>query len=589
MWEVKSYVKLILRIMNRLSLFQSRCVLFLIQSSTDKSKMGFDFNLLGPIVICGISAWLFFLFFRHYGMFKLPWYSWGPMCLYTIIILVMTFALLPYDISIHMFEEPDEYKDKLLKKTLEIFYWVSWGVGFGLMPILTTVWTFNYAFSPGKKVWYAIRYNIMWYSAAAIFCLICVIIVGASEGGMTLKSVKSLCIAVVNGYGLLLLVLFLGYGFVALPRHIWRLADPNDRIRYYYNLLHEESKLCCKAIANGAVVFSACTAAIPSIKRYYKEVFIKNIAPRILTLDSFLRKKDLPGYLYEDAAPDKCFSDLMNTNWKEQTITELETFVYYCDYAIVSMSESHHYISELGDQLEDAFRFGIESKRNPQRAFLIKWGQRFGSVLLGLYCLHCVWAEFTLLIERPRWNLFHYFAHIPAPTIVGQLFLTAPILGTYIIIGGWSMTKMNLGLMYRFIPGHSNDNTLYYWIVFLCRLVPSISYHYILQIEAYSTSTYKFLGDMKTIAFLGTYYNQYLVIFMSLVMILVFFNVWDKILDLCGIERFKFGEYTANRQTVGSGQQILKTIRPDLMDMVEECSVSTVSPEQPLLSSVSVY
>lgn len=497
----------------------------------------------------------------------------------------MTFTLLPYDISIHMFAQSTPSQERLLTEVLEIFYWVSWGVGFGLMPILTTVWTFNYAFSTGKKVWYAIRYNIMWYSAAAIFCLICVIIIGASEGGMTFQNCKALCKAVVNGYGLLLLVLFLGFGFVALPRYIWRMADPFDRIRYYFDLLHKESLNTCKASANGAVVLSACSAAIPSIRRYYREIFIKNVEPRRKKLMELCNQKQLPGYLYEDAIPDKCYADLTETNWKDASITELETFVYYCEYAIISMSESQHYITEIANALDEAIEIGIASKKNPQKAFMHKWGRRIGAVALAIYCLHCVWAECTLLIERPRWNMFHYFAHIPAPAILGQLFLTAPILGLYIIIGGWSMTRVYLGQMFRFIPGCSNDNTLYYWIVWLCRLVPSISYHYILQIEAYQTSTYKFLGDMKTIAFLGTYYNQYLVIFMSVVMILIFFNVWDKVLDLCGIDRFKFGVTDANRETISSGQQILKVLRPDIMDNFEECSISTVSPEQPLLSA----
>lgn len=94
-------------------------------------------------------------------------------------------------------------------------------------------------FSVLKKLRAAIWENLYWYIAyvviviiAAIVLVIRIGVIGVSQ--LSFPDVIGLLQAVSNAYGLILFTVLLGYGLVALPRHLWRLGSLQWRLKHYH-------------------------------------------------------------------------------------------------------------------------------------------------------------------------------------------------------------------------------------------------------------------------------------------------------------------------------------------------------------------
>mmetsp|Transcript_8614 Transcript_8614/g.25881 ORF Transcript_8614/g.25881 Transcript_8614/m.25881 type:complete len:758 (+) Transcript_8614:498-2771(+) len=136
-----------------------------------------------------------------------------------------TLVLVPTDVATTLEDEPAA----LLWLWWRIVYWYGFIGQFVWLPIHQEYVDSGH-FTWGDRLSSALRNNLVLY--AVLGCLgalgICVLLV---VGHLTLENIVGICIASSNAFGLIAGIFLMGYGLVAIPRTLWRLADVRGRHR----------------------------------------------------------------------------------------------------------------------------------------------------------------------------------------------------------------------------------------------------------------------------------------------------------------------------------------------------------------------
>ena len=136
-------------------------------------------------------------------------------------------------------------------------------------------------------------------------------------------------------------------------------------------------------------------------------------------------------------------------------------------------------------------------------------------------------------------------------------------------IGSWTLRHFRIGSFFRFIVGHTNSNTLNYFSIILCRLGPTIGFHYMQQIGAYDSEFQKVMGVMNVVVFIGTKWNIYAPILLILVMIGTVFHIYERIMFALGNEIVTYDESIMNMNSLQNGEEVLCELEPDAKNLVD--------------------
>jgi hypothetical protein len=154
------------------------------------------------------------------------------------------------------------------------------------------------------------------------------------------------------------------------------------------------------------------------------------------------------------------------------------------------------------------------------------------------------------------------------PEVVDMLLITTPILGYLMVVGSWSLTHLRLGSFFRFTTQSTNANTLNYFAVILCRLGPTIGFHYLEQIGATASEFRRVMGVMDQIVFIGDQWPVYAPILLIFSMIFFAFGIPERIASCCGKEGFSFDYSLMNNEDLATGQEVLTQLEPEAADLI---------------------
>ncbi|EPZ35123.1 LMBR1-like membrane protein domain-containing protein [Rozella allomycis CSF55] len=121
--------------------------------------------------------------------------------------------------------EPSTFIDpNVLKIIWTISYWNTFFSTWLIIPILMG-YVDNGEFTMRSKLWSSIKYNAIYYSSLGVVGLGFLIYLIAVVKLNTYQTLISFVMALSNAWGMLLLVMFLGYGLVEVPRSFWNKAN----------------------------------------------------------------------------------------------------------------------------------------------------------------------------------------------------------------------------------------------------------------------------------------------------------------------------------------------------------------------------
>lgn len=523
--------------------------------------MSFNIGIVTTVIVSIIAFLIVFFFFYRYGAFKQPAVTYILMLISASIPFIMCIAILPYDISRSLNNIQSGYTS--LQMTLEVLYWVSFVLTWVVGPILVSYNRYSYSISLKYKIWFTIRENLIFYGVILAVIIIGVaILLGTKQ--MTVSNLFPLAISLANGYGLIILCLCLGHGFIALPRTIWQMADPGKAYLFYLHKIAKETALCASTIADGDVATTYCMEAKNSLQGTSKELYDTIGNDRMIELSQIKGELSIPDRCNTGESENKRLKKFAKIEWDKCTGVQLMDFFHVLDDCIL-------YIKETASFVQDSSRSALKALKDYKSKSYIKLIlKRTLAVLVAICNSLCVWSEICLMFNN-KLSLFYIISNAPMPQIVSILLVSTPIMSYLIFVGSWSLTHLKLGTFFRFIKGATNSNTLNYFAIIVCRLGPTIGFHYMQQIGVKGCAFQEVMGKMDVVVFIGTKWNIYSPILMLVVMLFVAFNITEKIAKACHKgDSFSFDGTAMNYEDLSIGEEVLCEMEPEAKAIIDD-------------------
>ena len=308
-------------------------------------------ELIISTYLLGIIPCLFIIFFFWYhGAFKLPWYTYIPLLFNFFVASIQTFSLLPLDVTLSLYLK-DDYLSNKVGILLIYFYWISMFLGWLFTPTITSIYTYDYNLTTSSKILSAIWYNIKWYLWAFYISILSFIFL-LFFTNLKIIDIIPFIMALSNTYGLLLLCLLLGHGFIELPRTIWKFSNPEIKKNYYLHRIQNEYEILLKLTKTSKLILNFAENSKDQIQDLYSKIFLININKRILKLENCLLLIILSDDQLKNIQPDNNYLKWKNIKWNELFENELEDFLKDIDEITNLLDQTSHYIIDSSNKAE---------------------------------------------------------------------------------------------------------------------------------------------------------------------------------------------------------------------------------------------
>lgn len=462
----------------------------------------------------------------------------------------------------------------VLSALWRIVYWTSQVLTWFILPILQS-YCMAGDFTILRKLKSSFVENIIFYGIGAVTFLFFLVYV-AIKKGLSVDSLKVICITASNTWGLLLLSVLLGYGLVEIPKSIYEASKQTRKLNYLYFKVAKLSAEKCEAEEK-------LEDALEQIQHTYEAV---------VTNHQHLRH-------YMDIILTKCPDDWTNkliakyNNSEEQSrassraVTYSEADLVRLHSNILKSTQAVNRVRLQWDYLiEQVFEWEDVAKNqlNPTRIFKhtheepVKQSSIWRSVRESLYTPHVewywkcrirsplykcigvvlavfsfvvVWSEMTFSITNPKLSVFallHDAARRRESYFVIEI-LSISSIAYLCICTYYTVFKIRVFNYYYLASHHQTDEySLIFCGMLLCRLTPPLCLnflglmhldsHIVTTIDEQPTAFTGIMGHMDVIGFISGGFNVYLPIVMCLFCLATFLEVGSRFLHFMGIEQF---------------------------------------------------
>ncbi|KAK8863765.1 LMBR1 domain-containing protein 2 [Tritrichomonas musculus] len=523
--------------------------------------MGFEISILPVIFFSILSIVLVTLFFKRFGAFRLFWVVWFMMLLSAIIPYVMVVGILPYDISRCLFGKIAT-NSKELHLVLDILYWTSFVLTWAINPLLVSYLRYPYSIGIKRRIWLTIRENLIFWGLilAAVFVGVIILFI---TNLMTISNILPLAISLANGYGLLVLCVTLGYGFIQMPRTIWQKANPASAYLYCLQDISQQTSVCSTTVADCDALLVLCQNGKDLLRGEKKKIWNDKGEPKLNHLIEIKQSLPIPERCKQGESKNKKIKKLRKLEWANFTHSQLEDVFELLEDITQNIEATSSYVSDASKKALRYLRL-YNHKLNIPLVIL----KRIFAIIVLLVNLCCLWSEITLMFNI-KLSLFYMLSHLQIPQIINIVFISTPILAYLMFVGSWTLRHFRIGSFFRFIVGHTNSNTLNYFSIILCRLGPTIGFHYMQQIGAYDSEYQKVMGVMNVVVFIGTKWNLYAPILLILIMIATVFQLFERIMFACGKDIVTYDTAIMNVKSLQDGEEVLCELESDAKNLID--------------------
>ncbi|OJJ47595.1 hypothetical protein ASPZODRAFT_131131 [Penicilliopsis zonata CBS 506.65] len=119
--------------------------------------------------------------------------------------------------------------DRLLLVSWRITYWLIFVLTWFILPLLGDFIDSGYR-EPRARIQYSLRSNAR-YQLTVLVCAVGGLVYISVQNGFEFTSLKALVMALAYVWGLVLAIYLMGHGLVAIPRKLFRTANPSGRLR----------------------------------------------------------------------------------------------------------------------------------------------------------------------------------------------------------------------------------------------------------------------------------------------------------------------------------------------------------------------
>ncbi|KAF9551160.1 hypothetical protein EC957_010046 [Mortierella hygrophila] len=496
-------------------------------------------------------------------------------------------------------------------------YWCSFALTWVLIPLLQS-YTQSGDFTVMKRFRSAVRYNIIYQLIIGSIALLGLVFLWYAQGPSNLRAY---IMALSNSWGLVLVVIFMGYGMVDVPRRLWHKGDNARELRRIsfkasvvkdkrqdtedevHHVAKELSVVCHRvqhsdplrpyvdkmvegfpAVRGVQFESNRTSSPIPPSQSQRSELHGMNAGLPLgssrpgtgATLGG--RKHSMDG-LVPNAITEKYLADLHARIKRALRMSDRWNAIWRDLQKAGFLAQD---IQENMDNPEKKFRSTLRpltsKPKNWQLSLEWVWHLKLRPILLRSLAVVC--AALSLLIV---WSEMTYQNVNPVLSVIGLLVQVARDRMSYGAIEAVSfftmlymctcayttLMKMRLLNNYVLVPNHHTDEpTLLFIGSYLCRLTFPLVYNYLTISSAGkedSTVFAGYMGKIDMVPFLGefNYYMPYVILVPTLITL---FNVFAKMFAICSISD-NFFDNDDDEGGIGGdleeGVQVLKDARRD--------------------------
>lgn len=456
--------------------------------------------------------------------------------------------------------------DYVLPDLWRTIYWSSQILSWLLLPMMQS-YVYAGSFTIWGKLKTALYENALWYgSYLIIFGGLLIYVALKPDLDLNADSLKLIGITASNTWGLLLLILLLGYGLVELPRNAWNMSLHNLRLEQAYFKIAKLSTTKEDAEEELADCLSEVKKASEEIK------YNSNLRKYIDTI--ITKCPEGSSELFSKGTEDYVDYKQSSIAFTEKVLTKLHSKVIVHTHRANRTQVQWNSGLQLAFYLEDVEK----SKTNPEKIFkssfsnhlvtsrtklktkwlweiVVKpWFFRILSVLLLILSVFLVWSEITFFSTDPVLSIFALLIKVSkqdylfmAIEVVSCITIAYMCACTY-----YTVFKMKLFNFYYFAPNHQTDsNSLLFSGLLLCRLTYALCLNFlaIIQLDGHVTGSSegkdmsethftKFMGHMDLLSFIAKGLNVYYPMTVLLVCFCTYFSIGKRILHCFGMEQF---------------------------------------------------
>ncbi|KAI9018279.1 LMBR1-like membrane protein-domain-containing protein [Hyaloraphidium curvatum] len=446
-------------------------------------------------------------------------------------------------------------------------YWTSFVLTWAVIPTMTS-YVRSGRFSAVDKIKEAVRANLIYYAVAGALGVAFIVYIAVAKG-LTGQALLSFLIAMANGWGLLLIVLFLGHGLVSVPRELWRRADYHLYLKHLQYLAPG-----MKEAANDAEIefYDVANDVAAAARR------VGDADPLRPFVDRLLEKCPM-------ALTDRNLGQASSLPASGVTSAHLVQLHLRLKAAVRAKERREAQWSNL---LREAFFFEdlVESERNPEKKLVtavtrsgtvpgwrmsLDWWwylrirpalQRALASCCALLSAALIWSEMTFQIQKPMLTILGLLFHIPGISyewIEAMCIITV----SYMCICAYSsLFKVRIFDVYALVPNHHTDEgSLLFVAAYLCRLTFPLCYNFLnLLTDQEDTMFVAIMGKIDLLPLLGSF-QVYVPLSIGLICLATFFHFHSRLLAMCGWTDFFTGEDRADGPIVQEGKSYIDQAR----------------------------
>ena len=453
----------------------------------------------------------------------------------------------------------------LLPYLWRVIYWSSQILSWILLPMMQS-YVYAGSFTVWGKIKTALFENAIWYgSYLVIFGALLVYVALKPELALNADSLKLIGITASNTWGLLLLVLLLGYGLVELPRNAWNMSQHDLRLEQTYFKISKLSTYKEDADEELADTLSEVKKASEEIKynsnlRKHLDVIIKKCPESSIALfckgtDDFID--------YKSGSTEFNDKALVKLHKKVMVITQRAHRTHVQWNALLKLAFYLEDVERNKSNSEKKFKLSFtDHAQNSILSMRLQWLWeitikpwlfRLLSLLLLILSVCLVWSESTFFCTDPVLSIF---THLIKLTKTNYLYLQMEVVSCVTIAYMCACTyytvfKIKIFNFYYFEPHHETDaNSLLFSGLLFCRLTYAICLNFLAMIhmdghvtgrtgtEISETYFTKFMGHMDLLSFIAKGFNLYYPMIVLLVCICTYFSIGNRVLHCLGIQQF---------------------------------------------------
>eukprot|EP01102_Stenamoeba_stenopodia_P012997 TRINITY_DN4154_c0_g1_i2.p1 TRINITY_DN4154_c0_g1~~TRINITY_DN4154_c0_g1_i2.p1 ORF type:complete len:723 (-),score=119.19 TRINITY_DN4154_c0_g1_i2:44-2212(-) len=467
--------------------------------------------------------------------------------------------------------EPLSYVNKESLIAIWAFiYWMTQALCWLIYPLLQSYYAsaeFHYL----KRVWRAIKEQLIFYAIAGVvggaFAIYFIV-----RGGMKKEDLMGTAILIANTFGLVTLILLLGFGLVEVPRNLWRSANRSLTLKHHYYRIAEHHRELEEAKLNFDRVLRSVKQAsedVPSSDPY--RVLINKIIDEA--------PEEYNRIYYAEGDVEITYSSLVNLRGQVlNSRADVHRAQALLDQEITTAIELQDIISSVASKERVVYsqrppRTGRFSEQLDRLEFI--WVKYLETITLRVLCVLCVilsvmtvWSEGTFFVPHPVLSIFAKLVNIPdLPNFLLQSFITIP-LGYIMICCYYSMFRFRMFNIYRLIPHQETDP----YSMLLCgmlisRQIGPLAYNYLLLLHRGKDDPETWPAFLHVMAAMNSVYgslevwiNNGIPVLIVALCLISFFNLGDRMMALFKVKRFKFSEDWSDSQ-IDEGRDILERER----------------------------